>query len=161
MYRLFIAGIAALAAVPAFAQTCDRGDTVAFQCDFKSGKRLTICSGATTASYRFGRPGSTPELALRTPWARLDYMTSGGSSMDTTEIVFHNGRTSYRLEHTTFFERSGEGGSISQDGGEDAMLVVLDGERAIARLQCGRGSVRTNFQAIPKTPCRDRCPTSP
>jgi hypothetical protein len=161
MRELLIGSIIALATVPAFAQTCDAGDALAFQCDFKSGKRLTNCSNASAASYRFGRPGAAPELLLRTPLATLDYATSGGSSMDTTEIVFRNGRTAYRLEYTTMFERAGGGGAISHAGGRSGTLVVLSGDRPVAHLQCGEKTIRENFASIRKTPCRDRCTPSP
>lgn len=146
-----------LTAMPVVAQPCEPGETLAFQCDVRSGKRVTVCSSAKAASYRFGRPGAAPELVLRTPLAQLDYATSGGSSMDTTDVVFRNGSTGYRIEYTRTFERFAGGGSISHDGGEAATLIVLRADRPVAHLECKATSVQENFQSIPREPCRHSC----
>ena len=48
---------------PAWAE-CANNERTFLSCQFENGKAVEVCMSGEVASYRFGRAGQTPELAL-------------------------------------------------------------------------------------------------
>jgi hypothetical protein len=125
--------------VPAAARAglCAPDETVLFQCSLAEGKRVAVCasSAASSASYRFGKPGAV-ELeypgtagAGRLSWAQTAY--SGGG-----EAQIRFAKDGYDYVVYSRVVRTGFAPGGTNDPKDEAGVLVLKGERVVANNRC-------------------------
>ena len=133
---------------PALAQ-CPDGTETLVSCTLRGGaKQLTTCLAGERASYAFGIPGRSPELALNRsvrdvnmrPWP-------GVGSTIWEEFTFHNKDVSYVVHYSV--ERT-------PDGRVGGGVSVMQGERELVHLSCDPGSVVSAGYGLPLFEAKER-----
>ncbi len=121
----------AVMALPSFAQAQDEP---LFQCQFVSGKEVTLRTSAQGMSYVFGRPNAKPELFLLRKYDEIGVTPWNGVGGSIWEVIeFRNADVTYRIWGD--FDRMTEAHEIT--GG----IMVERGEEDLARLECLPGTV--------------------
>ena len=122
-----------MAASPAWAAPshCQPGEKVAFSCQFKNGKMVSVCSaGGGRAVYRFGKPGGVeltfPSSGPATGW--YEYMPVPFSKGVSVFFKFTQGAHAFEITETINH-------SLGQSDGD---LTVTRGGKEILSLTCQR-----------------------
>ncbi len=140
--RLPIALLAIIATAPtAFAECATPEDTF-LSCTFSNGKKaVDVCVDGDMLTYRFGRIGKAPDLALSVPVVDADYTPWPGIGRAIWETVtFQNGKTSYVVAGV--IDRQFSDDEKDEVQAEISGLIdVNEGEETLATLECDAGSV--------------------
>jgi hypothetical protein len=122
---------------PAPSHQCKADERVLYACAFPRGV-ASLCAGRNSVHYRFG-PQRRPaiDLASRPDWANVHsgYLRGQGDGHQS------HVRISQGQFHYVIYE--GMNGSLSESPGRTySGVVVLEGEREVARLNCaGRATI--------------------
>lgn len=122
---------------------CGAGESVVFQCAAGKGKAVSVCAAADDRTqYRFGRPGTAPELSLpATPVAAARAARGGSESYSgggAAWLRFRSGDHAY-VVYTGIGNWGPRGEKVEKQG----LVVEKDGAR-IAHLPCS-GPVRSEL----------------
>ncbi len=144
--RLLIALLTIITSAPmAFAQCATPQDTF-LSCTFSQGRKaVDVCVEGDSMTYRFGRVGKAPDLALSVPVVDVDYLPWPGIGRAIWETVtFQNGKTSYAV--TGVIDRKfsdDEEGEIQAE--ISGVIDVNEGGETLATLECDAGSVNFGY----------------
>lgn len=115
------------------ASACPVGATPFLACTTGGGaKAVAGCVGPNGAHYSFGPSGAAPELALTTPLQMLEYTPAAEHPAGQATAVFWNGKTGYALWATA----------------NGAGVEVVQGDSALATLDCDPGSAQVRFDSL-------------
>jgi hypothetical protein len=122
---------------------CGAGESVVFQCAAGKGKAVSVCAAADgRTQYRFGRPGTAPELALPATPGPASRAARGGalsySGGGAAWLRFRSGAHAY-VVYTGIGNWGPRGEKVEKQG----LVVEKDGAR-IAHLPCS-GPVRSEL----------------
>jgi hypothetical protein len=106
---------------------CAAGAKTVFACPTTNGKFVEVCDAGATFTYRFGKPGAAPELALTLPRERASTTQWGGAGSSISySVEIPNGKTIYSV--FTSMDRLGSrhdfvaGISVHVEGQQVAMV---------------------------------------
>jgi hypothetical protein len=140
--RLFIAIPILIAGTQtAFAECATRQDTF-LSCTFSNGRKaVDVCVEGKNLTYRFGRVGKAPDLALSVSVIDAEYTPWPGVSSSIWETVtFQNQETRYEVTgaiNRIYPENENEDIGVELSG----YIEVIAGGETQATLNCDAGSV--------------------
>jgi len=144
--RLLIAFPIVIATVQAGYAECSTGQDTFLSCTFSNGRKaVDVCVEGDNLTYRFGRVGHPPDLALSVTVIDADYLPWPGVGSAIWETVtFQNQKTSYEVMGVIdriFPEDENEDIQVDVRGG----IEVIESGETLARLDCDAGSVDFSF----------------
>lgn len=148
--RLFLSSLLFVAsALPAIA--CPAGSETLVSCSLKGGSRvLTTCLQGDQVSYAFGRRGADADLALQRNVREVNMVPWPGIGRSIwEEFTFDNEDTSYTVYYSQERDPSAE---LPLTGG----VIVDQGGKELAHLQCDPGSVQSSGYGLPLFEAKER-----
>ncbi len=140
--RILVASLALLIIPQTTFAECATPEDTFLSCTFSNGKKaVDVCVDGDMLTYRFGRIGKAPDLALSVPVVDADYTPWPGIGRAIWETVtFQNGKTSYVVAGV--IDRQFSDDEKDEVQAEISGLIdVNEGEETLATLECDAGSV--------------------
>lgn len=130
-----------LMVLPTLAQACQAPATQVFSCTTTRSKVVEVCDAGSTLSYTFGKPGSTPELALNVPRQQAStYQWEGFGRTINHRVSIPNGNTVYTV--FTSFDK------MRPDEGLDSGVDVHVNGKLLTTVSCKPASLRETLEGI-------------
>lgn len=144
MKQLVIVAVMGVLAAGAQAQ-CTGGSKTVFACQTTKGKQVEVCDAGKTIAYSFGKPGATPELALKVPRSQASTSQWQGVGRYMSYAVdIPNGKTVYSVFWGV--DRLSEEHDI-----EAGVNVLINGKQA-ATVMCRPDTVQQALEGIDLKP---------
>lgn len=131
-----------LTSVQAAVAQCASPQDTFLSCTFSNGRKaVDVCVEGDKLTYRFGRVGSSPDLALSVSVIDAAYLPWPGIGRAIWErVTFQNQNTSYVVTGVidrTYPEDESDEAQVDVRG----MIEVVEGGETLAELECDAGSV--------------------
>ncbi len=140
--RIIVAALSLLTFPQTAIAECATPQDTFLSCTFSNGRKaVDVCVEGDMFTYRFGRVGKAPDLALSVPVIDAEYTPWPGIGRAIWETVtFHNDKTSYVVAGV--IDRKFSDDEKDEIQAEISGLIdVNEGGETLATLECDPGSV--------------------
>lgn len=121
---------------------CPDGNKVVFSCITTNEKSVDVCDTGKTITYKFGKPGSKPELVLSVPRSLAStYQWQGIGRAIHYNVTIPNGNTFYTVFHSI---------DTRDDRKVSAGIIVSIGSElnTVSTLACKNDAIEENLEGI-------------